>query len=108
MSNRRVPARRRPYYSLSAATKQAQLSNNITAVPEDERIPLPTEEDKFPLPGREKLMEGRRRSLLDIIPFRIGVEELLLLGLIFILFLEGIDDDILILLLLYILFAGFE
>jgi hypothetical protein len=109
MPYRRIPTRRRPYYSqdrLPTSGSGVNFANEID-FPEAERIPLPTEEEQIPLPGGELAGERKKRSFLDLLPFRIGIEELIILGLIFVLFKEGIDDDILILLLFYILFTYF-
>ncbi len=109
MAYRRVPVHRRPYHP---SYKQPYAGaypypGGDYSIPEEERIPLPTEEEPIPLPGDERAIE-RKKKPFGFLPFKLGIEELLLIGLIIILFREGIDDDILILLLLYILFAGFE
>jgi hypothetical protein len=72
--------------------------------------------DDIPLPNEEPLESPRRQSTRKNQPFsflnffmeRIGIEEILLLGLLFILLQEGIDDEFLIIILLYVLITGIE
>lgn len=110
MPYRKIPTWRRPYYSQDRlpATKSEVNFTNEMSVPEIERIPLPTEEEQIAFPDSKLAGDRKKRSFLDLLPFRIGIEELIILGLVFVLFQEGIDDDFLILLLLFILFTGFE
>lgn len=62
-------------------------------------IPLPTDIE-VPFPASRK---NERPSFLDFIRDKIHIEEIILLGLILLLLVEGIGDDILIILLVYLL-----
>jgi hypothetical protein len=46
--------------------------------------------------------KGKRPSILDFLKERIGIEEIVLLGLIFLLLDEALDDELLLILLVYI------
>lgn len=71
---------------------------------------------EFPLPNEKELLDEsqeintelmpRRISFLDHIIHRIDMEEIILIGLILILLLEGIQDEVLLIVLLYILLSG--
>lgn len=68
-------------------------------------IPLPTEEEVITAPS------GSARGLrlpdfLSSITERIKMDDIILIGLIFMLFMEGLDDDFLLVILLYLLLTG--
>ncbi|HHW49010.1 MAG TPA: hypothetical protein GXX14_10405 [Clostridiaceae bacterium] len=104
MSYRRYPQLNRRYYHQNEREKREPSNEFFTPANIDisgtiDDIPLPTdmEETEF------DLKNASRPSFLDFIKRRIHIEELILLGLIFLLLGEGIGDEILIILLLYIL-----
>lgn len=67
-------------------------------------IPLPTEAEDI----TDQTFEDRSHSSLyiDIFKKRIFLDEIILVGLIFLLFEEGIEDEFLLIILVYILMAG--
>ena len=70
-----------------------------------EDIPLPNETEAA-LDQKDSfhgIRKAQRTSILDFFRQRIHIEEIILLGLIFLLLDEGIEDEFLLLLLLYIL-----
>ena len=68
----------------------------------DEQIPLPNKIEDIPVPTTEK-RSSHWPSFLNFFSNGIGMEELLLIGLLFLILDEGIADDFFILILLYIL-----
>ena len=67
-----------------------------------QNIPLPNEDEET-ADSEPKPQRSSRPSILDFFRDRIHLEEIIILGLIFVLMQEEIDDDILLLLLVYIL-----
>lgn len=65
-------------------------------------IPLPNEKEEA-VAAEFQPRELRRSSFLSFLKSRIHIEEIILLGLIFLLLEEGIDDEFLLILLIYIL-----
>jgi hypothetical protein len=96
----------RPPRSRAHAQKE-DMTEKIQTV---EEIPLPniseTEtENNAPLDlsrSQHFLKRSKRPSILDFLKERISIEELLLVGLIFLLFDEALDDELLLILLVYI------
>ena len=107
-----MPYRRNPQmfrrYLHSETTQKSGDTANIkydADTPEKlQGIPMPNESEDAPGPDCSPPKVGRP-SFLDFIKSRIHIEELILLGLIFLLFEEGIDDDLFLILLIYILLA---
>ena len=104
MSYRRYPQFNRRYYHQNEKEKTESANDffspaNIEVSGTIDNIPLPTdmEESEFDLRNSSK------PSFLDFIRQKIHIEEIILLMLIFLLIGEGIGDEILIILLLYIL-----
>jgi len=81
------------------------IENTYINVPKGlDDIPLPTEiEDATDITRDSR--RPKKPSLLDTLKSKIKLEEIILLGLIFLLFEEGIDDEFLLILLIYILLA---
>ncbi|MGI6778564.1 MAG: hypothetical protein ACOX7R_11320 [Acetivibrionales bacterium] len=95
--------RRYPYYSKRHSHYNIDSEEKETSG----SIPLPNEEEPIKEINEtreiEEVQERYRPSLLDFIKKHIHLEEIILLGLIFILLDEGIDDDFLLIMLIYIL-----
>lgn len=116
--------RRRPYYDKQYSRPPRYPDSgsmeytvpNLSAIKEIDKIPLPTEEEMEQPPLKagagnpwERISSIKRMNLSSIfkkLKSSIGIEEIILLGLLFILFEEGVDDDILIIVVLYILLSG--
>ncbi len=79
--------------------QHARYSNMKKIPQKEEKIPLPNKDEEKATPQKER----NNLPFLDIFN-NIGIEEILIVGLIFILITEGIEDQLLIILLLYILF----
>lgn len=80
--------------------------DDITGTKELQSIPLPNE-DIEPLGETETTGEKRVFSLDNIIK-HIPLEEVILLGLIILLLDESLEDDFLLIILVYLLFTGIE
>lgn len=85
-------------------TDNTFISENIESLKEVKNIPLPTEVEEPPSQDR-KIQQSRLSMFLDSIRKRIGLEEIILLGLIFLLIQEHIDDELLLIVLVYILLS---
>lgn len=83
----------------------AGVSNSDNTLNKIEDIPLPNELETTPSPpgSPQSRRKAASRSFLDIIKERISLEEIILLGLIFLLLDEAIEDELLLILLVYIL-----
>ena len=68
---------------------------------EAEKIPLPNEEEDAV--EKQSTRHTQKPSIISFFKERIHIEEIILLGLIFVLLDEGIDDDLLLIVLVYIL-----
>lgn len=106
MRYRRDPRRRR--YSSSAAqntehthdTDNSMLENTSKEV---KKIPLPNEKDEPAF--SEKTARTKRSFLSNIFSRQLHTDEIILLGLIFLLIEERIDDDFLLIVLIYLLIS---
>lgn len=96
-----------PYVHDVSLNKQDLNSESIKITDE---IPLPNNrenstenltEDSPEAPARNNARH--RPSIIDFLKERITIEELILIGVIFVLFLEGVEEEFLILMLVYIL-----
>lgn len=94
--------RKRTSYNSSPSEKESEDIADIDIIKGADNIPLPNEEEK-PLEEVENEQQVHRPSILDFFKSRIHLEEIILLGLIFILLDEKIDDDFLLIMLIYIL-----
>jgi len=104
MSYRRYPQLNRRYYHQNGEEKREPASEALAAANIDisgtiDNIPLPTDMEESEFDSRDLT----RTSIFDFIKSKIHIEEIILIGLIFLLLAEGIGDEILIILLLYIL-----
>jgi hypothetical protein len=97
-------ARRYPQYSSEPSSKRDYNDDSglIYSSERLEDIPLPNEPENT---ARSENSPSERKGLffLDIFKDKIHIEEIILVGLIFFLLNEGIEDELLILLLIYIL-----
>lgn len=110
MLYRRYPYVNRQYmHSKSNVPAGNILNAELVGEPQRtiEDIPLPNEEP-LETPNRHDIRRSHPFPFLSFFKKRIGIEEILLIGLLFILLQEGIDDEFLIIILLYLLFTGFE
>lgn len=92
---------RKHMHSNSGTEVEAKKPEAIKAV---SNIPLPNESEDI----TEQPYDTRGHSALfiDIFKNRIYLDEIILVGLIFLLFQEGIEDEFLLIILVYILIAG--
>ncbi|HHV60862.1 MAG TPA: hypothetical protein GXX49_11355 [Clostridiaceae bacterium] len=89
-----MPQKKYPYPSKASAS---QIEN----------FPLPNEAEVEAVDTKEPVSKPvRSSSLLSFLTHKIGMEEIILIGLIFLLLEESIKDDILLLILIYLLIAG--
>jgi len=106
--NRRFSSnyRRYPHSNMDNADEKATKTNLQEIIKRIEDIPLPN--------LRENTSEPYERLARHFkIPFkkffsRIGFEEILLIGLIFLFLNEGIEDDFILIILIYVLITGIE
>lgn len=87
-------------------TSSGNDSFNTGSLKDMERIPLPNEEAILEHPANSRYIS--RPGFLNSLLSRIGLEEIIIIGLIFILLQEGIEDDLLLIVLLFILLTGIE
>ena len=100
--NPRMPGRYVRYKTTGNPGGAANMKRNSDEREEFREIPMPNESEDSAEPG-QRFPKAGKPSFLDFIKSRMHFEELLLLALIFLLFEEGIDDDFLFILLIYIL-----
>ncbi|MCX7747884.1 MAG: hypothetical protein N2645_13495 [Clostridia bacterium] len=74
-------------------------------IKEIEKIPLPTEDENTHLNQYEKnnRFGKKSNSILEVLKNRIHVEEIILIGLIFLILDERIEDEFLLIILVYLL-----
>ncbi len=105
MAYKGIPLGRKRRYLHSgtyASNEVENPGNSGLVIPKTiERIPLPNEIEAFPENSNEQRSSGLL-SIFNTLKKRIGIEEIILLGLIFILLEEGIDDEFLLILLVYV------
>ncbi len=77
---------------------------HIEAIKEVKDIPLPTEVEE-PAPHRRMVPRSGIGRFLDELRKRIGIEEIILIGLIILLIQERIEDELLLIILLYLLLS---
>jgi hypothetical protein len=101
---RRSSANRRYSSSKEQDTSFKQFADNIAVetIKEPVRIPLPDDEGNYS-DNRDFLLRKSHGSFFDILKGKITVEEIVLIGLIILLLDEGIEDELLLILLVYIL-----
>lgn len=80
------------------------VSAGTEVVREVKDIPLPTEAEEATSQERQT-PQSRLGQIVDIVRKRIGLEEIIILGLIFLLIQERIDDELLLIILVYILLS---
>lgn len=102
MVYKRYPLGRKYTYNVNPPTVNNELNNAEIIV--EKRIPLPNEREEPAPVVRDRPCEARP-SFISKILSRIGPEELILIGILILLLIEEINDDFLILILLYILFT---
>ena len=101
--------RRRPYPGGSrrpepGSPPEADNVHNRNVQPlRNSDIPLPNEKENSLESTNAPAVPGRHNNILDFIKTHIHFEEIVLIGLIFILLDEGIDDEFLLIILVYIL-----
>ena len=117
MRYRRIlPIRRRyftPYFGVrrpSAPNHSAEPVNNSTKItntpiPKIESIPLPNES---PLENTNKNTTRQRHPLLSFLPKQFGTDEIILLGLILLMLEEKVEDEFLLIVLIYLFISGLE
>lgn len=81
-------------------------NSNTTPLNEPIRIPLPNEKEAEPDEVRMKPKHRKKSSLLDLFQGHIDMDEIILLGLIVVLLDEGIEDDFLLVMLIFLLLTG--
>lgn len=99
---------RRPMRMFPAVDNPVQANNIVDR--QLEYIPFPNEADTRPFtPDVAENTENRKRppSLLKTIGSRIHMDEIIILGLIFILMNEGVEDELLLIALVYLFISGF-
>lgn len=104
MVYKRIPQNHRKYPHSSTNQTSSTTADSDTIKGMDQ-IPLPNEVEEAPHMF-SKTRYGHKPSFLDSVTKHIQVDEILIIGLIFLLFTEGLEDDILIILLIYILVSG--
>ncbi len=72
------------------------------------KFPLPNEKDTDATDRSFAVTAPGKTSFLETIFKRIGMEEIILIGLIFLLIEEGIQDELLLIILFYILISGWD
>ncbi|NLD49664.1 MAG: hypothetical protein GX660_21155 [Clostridiaceae bacterium] len=111
MSYRRIPRIRRYYTSSSENNKQYPGGNKGLEQEKEIKdvlsIPLPNEKEKQE--ARDKTQSKVQRPFfLSSIIQNIGADEIIILALLFLLLEEKIEDEFLLIVLIYLLFAGRE
>ncbi len=110
MLYRRYPYINRQYVHNKTMVPTTDIFNSDPMVEPQKTIddiPLPNEEP-LETPGRRDVRRVHPVPFLSFFKKRIGIEEILLIGLLFLLIQEGINDEFLIIILLYLLFTGIE
>lgn len=105
MLYRRNPYANRKYVHAeepAAVTEQGKIQSYPDQSVKLESIPMPDEADENTdiTPGMRK---SGRLSIIDFLKNRIRLEEIIIFGLIFILLQEEVEDELLLILLIYIL-----
>ncbi|NLL06982.1 MAG: hypothetical protein GX270_14630 [Clostridiaceae bacterium] len=109
MNYRRVPrSYRYPYIKPESSAVQDNtnsLENTVNEIEktEIESIPMPNETPKS---AKTEYLRNQRPMFLDNIVKNIHADDIILLGLIFILIQENLEDEFLIIVLIYLLIAG--
>jgi len=104
MIYRRDPRYRKYSASAGESIPQPNYHENdkFSDISQDiDRIPLPNEKDEAALPDLQD--STRKINRPGILPRRLQADEIILLGLIFLLIEERIDDDFLLIILIYLL-----
>lgn len=97
------PFRRYPYFSAMPRPARPANDNIPDTISEIASIPLPNEVE---LPSGRPAYEKRDFRMPDIFGYlkkRIKLEDIILIGLIFLLIEEGIEDELLLLILVFLL-----
>lgn len=109
MIYRKFPVLRKKYMYVNPApaANSAAMGQAESSFREIEKIPLPNEiENGINLPDQNNddvgITRNRNKPFLSSVFQNIQPDDIILLGLIFILYQEGIDDEILLILLIYI------
>lgn len=106
MVYRNSPQKPRRYsYENNSSPKNGKNNMDETftdLLKDSETIPAPNLVENIPLPS-EKNKENRFLPSLNFLKNKITIEEIILIGLIFLILDEGIEDEFLLLMLLYIL-----
>lgn len=100
-----MPYRKRPQVNRRYSHTDTDTNANINLEKphnDIEKIPLPNEVDELSN-SSTGMANLHRKSIFDLFMKRIHIDDIIIVGLIFLLLDEGIDDDILLLLLVYIL-----
>lgn len=92
--------RRYPYVPRNNNTASAKAPEVVS------RFPLPNEKDFETMDRKAGVSVPGKTSFLESIFNRIGMEEIILIGLILLLLEEGIQDELLLIILFYILITG--
>jgi len=112
MQYRRYPPERRKSVQADAAPSPAGAfvdeSINLNDLNEIVNIPPPNKAENVPVVEKSAPLRSFRPSFVNILKNRLKIDDIILLGIIFILLSEGLEDDFLLLLLVYILLAGRE
>lgn len=109
MNYRRIPRfRRYPYINPQPEMVQEDTVDmgSVGSEPEKDeikKIPMPNEN---PTPESSKHVRANKPMLFDNLIKNIHVDDLILLGLIFILLQENVEDEFLIIVLIYLLIVG--
>ncbi|MFZ5986123.1 MAG: hypothetical protein ACOYWZ_03235 [Bacillota bacterium] len=110
MMYRRLPRRRR--YTASNTQPPKHFADVNKDVLEDtqkelENIPLPNEKEDSSAPPKNSA-RIRRPSFLNFFKKRFGADEIILIGLIFLLIEESAEDEFLLIILIYLLVSGID
>jgi len=99
---RPYPNRQNPHFDTGTVEGESRQGTGTYETGNSEGIPLPNEMEDSP-EDTDNMPSTHRSSVFDFFKNRIRLEEIILLGLIFVLLDEGIDDDFLLIMLVYIL-----
>lgn len=104
MFYKRPPRTNRKYLHTDTGTDSKGVATDINTdiIKETVKIPLPTEVE-ISSDTAENTRGAHKPSIFNILKGRITIEEIILLGLIVLLLDEGIEDDMILILLIYIL-----
>lgn len=111
MSYRRIPRLRR-YFTSSIENNKENIQENKSVKPQEEikkleSIPLPNEEESNNSKEEIRFSAGMP-SFLSSLTKNIGIDEIILIAIIFLLLQEKIEDEFLLIILVYLLLTGRE